>query len=150
MILELHLCGPKGAGQRQLIDRALELVQLDNQMLVQAMLKAGMPVPDRIEELGLAYQSPSLAQAQANRQAFFGYRQMLTNGWFSCGEAAAWEAAVLCEKHKVPATAFSNPITGRDDGIFHAVYRTPTGVVDPVERFFSFAAANPKGPVGRP
>lgn len=133
MILELHMCGPKGAGQRELIDRALAMMQLDNQFLIEAMLRAGRSVPDLVDDMGLRYRPPSKAESKTRRQRLFHYKDMLDNGWFSCCDAAPWEAAVLTVKYQVPAQAFSTPVS--NDGLFHAVYRTPDGVIDPTARF---------------
>ena len=57
MYLGLHLCGPKGDGSRILLDRALALLQFDNECVVQAMLRSGRAVPDCMEELGLEYEA---------------------------------------------------------------------------------------------
>lgn len=118
---------------RELLNRVLAVIQLDNQFLIQAMLGAGMQVPDIVDDLGLVYRPPTLTEANSGRQVICGYRRMLENGYFACAEAAAWEAAVLSEKYKITAEAFVNPITG--DGIFHALYRTSSGTIDPVARF---------------
>ncbi len=137
IILELHLCGPKGDGLREELDRALALVQLDNEFVIQAMLRAGRPVPDLIEDTGLPYRPPNRREAETNRQPLHGLRAMLENGWWSCGDAGPWEAAVLSVKYNTPTRAFSLPVS--DDGLSHAAYRTgPNGVVvDPVARYLA-------------
>lgn len=135
MILELHLCGPKGDGQRNEIDDALALLQRDNEYVIQAMIRAGRFVPDLIEDLGLEYRPPTRAEAETERQAFHCFRKMLENGWWSCGDAGPFEAAVLVIKHGIAAQAFSSDLT--DDGLFHSLYRTPMGVIDPVARFLA-------------
>lgn len=132
MDVTLHLCGPKGDGQRLLLDRALAMLQADNEYLLQAMLRSGMAVPDKVEDLGIPYRDDTLIDPHGDSQHYFGYRQMLEHGSFSCGDASAFEAAVLVVKYQMPATAFSE---ARGDGIFHAVYRSPAGIVDPVARF---------------
>ena len=134
MDVTLHLCGPKGDGQRLLLDRALAMLQADNEYLIQAMLRSGMAVPDKVEDLGIPYRDDTLLDPNGESQHYFGYRQMLEHGSFSCGDAAPFEAAVLVVKYNIPAVAFSD---ARGNGIFHAVYRTPAGVVDPIVRFHS-------------
>jgi hypothetical protein len=132
MDLHLHLCGPKGDGQRLLLDRALALVQADNEFLFQAMLRSGMAIPEKVEDLGIPYRDDTLIDPNGGSQHYFGYRQLLEHGSWSCGDAAALEAAALVVKYGLPATAFSDP---RGDGIFHALYRTSAGIVDPVARY---------------
>lgn len=131
MDVTLHLCGPKGDGQRLLLDRALAMLQADNEYLFQAMLRGGRPIPDKIEDLGLRYRDDTIIDPHSPRQHYYGFRQMLENGTFSCGDASAFEAAVLVIKYQMEATAFSQ---ARAPGIFHAVYRTQAGVVDPIAR----------------
>lgn len=144
MILELHLCGPRGDGQRQEIDRGLELLQLDNQFLIQAMLRAGRAVPERVEELGIPWRPPTRTEALTERQPMRGLRAMLEHGSFSCCDAAGWESAVLAEKYRVPARPFSLDVVppwmrqlqgAAADGLFHVVYQTAQGTVDPVRRY---------------
>jgi hypothetical protein len=135
MYLGLHLCGPKGDGSRILLDRALALLQFDNECVVQAMLRSGRPVPDCMEELGLEYEDHCILDPNSDRQDFYGFRAMLERGKFSCGDAAGFEAAVLQVKHRIPARAMSR--FGSDEGLWHAVYTTPAGVVNPVARFLS-------------
>ena len=134
MILELHLCGPKGDGQRQLLDRALALTQLDNQFVIEAMLRSGLDVPDLVDDMGLTYRPPSRREAHTERERVYGMRKMLDTGEFSCHDAAAYEAAVLTTKYGVPAQAFVQPLPR--EGFWHGMYRSQQhGVVDPVARF---------------
>ena len=133
MQLDLHLCGPKGDGSRILLDHALAMVQLDNEFVIQAMLRAGRPVPDLIDQLGIPYRDDTVLDPDSDYQAFYGLRAMLERGSWSCGDAAPFEAAVLKCKHRVPARAFAR--YGTEDGFWHAVYETPRGTVDPVARF---------------
>lgn len=135
MHLELHLCGPKGDGSRILLDRALAMVQLDNEFLIQAMLRAGRPVPDRIDDLGIPYRDDTLLDPNSDHQAFYGMRGMLERGSWSCGDGAPYEAAVLVVKHRIPTRAFAR--YGTEDGFWHAVYQTQLGIVDPVARYLS-------------
>lgn len=135
MILELHLCGPKGDGQRQELDGALRLLQLDNEFLIQAMLRDGRRVPDFVEDLGLRYRPPSPAEAATEHERFYGLRKMVHAGEFSCQDASGWEAAVLSVKYREPSRAFHEEV--RPDGLWHAVYETPRGIIDPVARFLA-------------
>lgn len=136
MILELHLCGPKGDGQRQLLDRAIALTQLDNQFVIEAMLRAGQDVPDLVDDMGIDYRPPTRREAATERERFYGMRKMLETGEFSCHDAAAYEAAVLTVKYGVPAQSFNQGMPGR--GLWHGVYRSQQhGIVDPVARFLA-------------
>jgi hypothetical protein len=136
MILEMHLCGPKGDGQRQLLDRALALVQLDNQFLIEAMLRGGRDVPDLVDDMGLQYRPPTRREAATERERFWGMRKMMEEGSFSCHDAAAYEAAVLSVKYSIPAQAFSEQLPG--PGLWHGVYRSQQhGHVDPVARYLA-------------
>lgn len=143
MVIELHLCGPIGDGQRQELDAALALLQMDNEFLIQAMLSAGLHVPDTVDEMGLVWVPPSKLEAQTDRQRFFHMRDMLERRRFSCGDAAGYEAAVQRAKYGVPARAFTVDVvpdwmrkTQGDaaEGLWHSVYSTPSGIVDPVGR----------------
>ena len=135
MFLGLHLCGPKGDGSRLLLDRALALLQFDNECVLQAMLRAGRPIPDCVEELGLRYEDHTRLDPNSDHQELYGLRAMLDRGAFSCGDAAGFEAGVLQVKHRIPARAFSQ--FGTDDGLWHAVYETPVGIVNPIARFLA-------------
>ncbi len=135
MDLRLHLCGPKGDGSRLLLDRALAMLQMDNEFVVQAMLRDGRGVPDCVEQLGIPYRDDVSLDPNSERQEFRGLRQMLEHGSWSCGEAAPFEASVLRVKFNVPARAFVR--FGTEDGFWHSVYETPQGVVDPVARYLA-------------
>jgi len=138
MLVELELCGPKGAGQLEIWQRCLEIVQRDNEMLLEAMLRAGRPVPDTVEELGLPYVPPTAFEARNDRQRVSGLGGMLDRGSFSCGDAAPFEAAVLVVKYGVPARAVPRMLPSPRDPaavLLHAQYETPNGTVDPVARW---------------
>ena len=135
MVLELHLCGPKGDALIEELNAALALVQRDNEFLIQAMLRSGRQVPEVVEDMGIVYRPPSRSESLTDRQAIRGLRSMLEQGYFSCGDAAPWEAAVLRIKYGVAAVAFSKPLTS--DGLTHGIYRTPSGVIDPVARYLA-------------
>lgn len=145
MFVGLHLCGPKGEGQRVLLDQALAMLQRDNEFVIQAMLRAGRPVPDCIEELGLRYVDDTVADPESGRQIFYSFRHMLERKKFSCGDAAGFEAAVLTQKFQVPARAHTKagrprwplPPGVTHHGLWHSVYETPAGEVDPVMRFLT-------------
>lgn len=140
MILELHLCGPKGDGHRQELDRALELLQLDNEFLIQAMLRDGRHVPDLVDDMNLRYRPPTPFEAKTDRERFLGLREMMRRREFSCQDAAGWEAAVLSQKYRMPATAYHEPVSAA--GFYHAVYWTPQGVIDPVARYLAKRGTN--------
>lgn len=149
MIVELELCGPKGAGQIELWSKLLETVQRDNEMLIEAMLRAGMQVPDTVEDLGIPYVPPTVFEARNDRQRLSGLGAMLDRRSFSCGDAAPLEAAVLVRKHGVPARAVPAMLPTKDPSgasvLLHSVYVTPYGTIDPIQRWL---AAN--GRAGEP
>jgi hypothetical protein len=137
MLVELELCGPKGDGQVILWQRVLEIVQRDNEMLFQAMLRANKPIPQYIDELGLPYMPPSREEARGERQRISGLRGILERQSWSCGDAAALEAAAMVVLHGVPAVVRAVLLTPRQSprALLHAVYDTPAGRVDPTARW---------------
>jgi hypothetical protein len=61
---------------------------------------------------------------------------MFDSGEFSCGDAAAYEAAVQEEKYQVPTEVICVPTTSDSD--YHGVYVTPNEVVDPTENWLRY------------
>jgi len=137
MLVELELCGPKGDGQIILWQRVLEIVQKDNEMLFQAMLRSNKSVPEYIDQLGLPYLPPTREEARGERQRISGLQGILERGSWSCGDAAALEAAALSVVHGVPAVVRAVLLTPRHSphALLHAVYETPEGRVDPTARW---------------
>lgn len=134
MLLTLHLCMPSGDGSRASYQDALELVQADNRRVIRAMLNNGDEIPDTVGEWGLAY-APEQRRANPQGQPLmdvYGLGACVERGYFSCGCAAAIEAAILEEKYGVAALATSVPQADND---FHAVVVSELGVHDPVLNF---------------
>jgi len=135
VIIELHLCGPKGAGMREEFSRAVALLQFDNEMLIEAMLKAGHAVPDTVDGLRVNYQPATAAEARTGRVQLRGMGSMVETGTWACGDASAYEAAVQRVKHgRLDAKAYAVDYPSQDGGLCHAVYQVDGRVIDPVSR----------------
>jgi hypothetical protein len=128
VIVEIHLCGPDGDVRRQQLARLLNELKQDNCYVINAMLNDGLEVADTVIDLDLDY-DPAQGEAKSNdRQPFYGLRKMVELGTFRCGDAAAYEAAVMETKYGIPSQVHVVP-QGRSD--FHGIYLTPDGPVDP-------------------
>jgi hypothetical protein len=132
MIVELHLCGPGGDVRRQQLARLLNELKQDNCCVINAMLNAGESVPDTVIELGLDYDPAQGVAKQSERQPFYGMRKMVELGTFRCGDASAYEAAVLETKYGIPTMVLVVP-QGKIE--FHGIFVTSTEVVDPTENW---------------
>jgi len=151
MIVTMHMCMPQGETMRQQFTRLYNEVKDDNRRVIAAMMAAGQHVPDTVGELGLSY-VPEHHRTDSNGEPMmdiYGLRAMIDRGSFSCGEAAAYEAAVMNEKYRVPARCLA-VAQGIED--LHAVYVTPEFTVDPTANFLAGraftrprAVANPTG-----
>lgn len=134
MLLTFHLCMPAGDGSRDTYQQGLEMTQDDNRRVLRAMMQRGDEIPDTIGEWDLVYQ-PEQRRTNANGEPLmdlYGIGPCVERGAFSCGDAAAYEAAVLEEKYGVPALPVSVPQADND---FHAVVVSELGVHDPVANF---------------
>ena len=143
MRITLHLCMPEGDGSREGYADALSMTKRDNQRVIAAMLREGIPVVDTVGELGLQY-VPAKHRFDASGRPLmdvYGLHDMVERGTFSCADAAAYEAAVLEEKYGVIAETLSVP---QGDNDFHAVYVTRNGIVDPTANFL---AGRPRPPI---
>ena len=136
MRLTLHLCMPEGDGSRESYAEGLSQIKRDNRRVIAAMLRAGIPVVDTVGELGLQYVPEQRRFGPDGRPLMdiYGIHDMVERGTFSCGDAAAYEAAVLEEKYGVVAETLSVP---QGDNDFHAVYVTSNGLVDPTANFLA-------------
>ena len=128
MRITLNLCGPPGEATRRELAQLLNVVKEDNRLVIKAMLSAGYAVPDDMWSMGLTYSPPSPEEAQTPEQEFYCMADMIENGWFSCGDAAAYEAAVQEEKFGRDTQVVVVPM-GRFE--YHAIYVGPDGPVDP-------------------
>lgn len=142
MIIELHLCAPPGEARRRILTAILNLCKDDNRLLVNAMMRSGFDVPDTVEELGLRYVPPSEDEAATSKQPFYCLLDMLERGTFSCGDAAAWEAAVQEEKYGRPTHCLC---VAQGDNEYHAIYVTADGPVDPTENWLHNVAGTSSG-----
>jgi len=132
MLVEMHLCGPDGDVRRQQLTRLLNELKRDNCYLINAMLNAGQHVPDTVIELGLDYDPAQGAEKESQRQPFYGMREMVKIGTFRCGDASAYEAAVLETKYGVPTMVLVVP---QGEFEYHGIYVTDQGAIDPTENW---------------
>lgn len=148
MLVELHLCGPEGDVRRQQLTRLLNELKRDNVYVINAMLNAGQHVADTVIELGLDYDPAQGREKASERQPFYGMRKMVELRTFRCGDASAYEAAVLESKYGVPTQVLVVP---QGSAEFHGIYVTPEGPVDPTENWLRYweARTHPQG-VSRP
>jgi len=130
MRITLHLYAPNGEAKRRLLNKLLRIVQDDNRLVINGLMNSGLPVADTMSDLGLTYKPPGAEEANTPDQGFFGVVDLVERGTFSCGDAAAWEAAVLEEKYGIPAEA---QIVAQGATDYHAIVITPNGVYDPTE-----------------
>lgn len=142
MIVELHLCGPVGDVRRQQLTRLLNELKRDNAYVINAMLNAGQHVADTVIELGLDYDpAGGTPEAETQRQRFFGMREMVESGTFRCGEASAYEAAVMETKYGIPTMVLCVPQGATE---YHGIYVTEDGAVDPTENWLRYWEAMEK------
>ena len=135
MKLILHMCMPEGDGSRESYNDGLRMMKRDNQRVIAAMLRAGEHVPDTVGELGLQYAPAQHRKDPATGKPLmeiYGLYDMIQRGVFSCGDAAAYESAVLEEKYGIPTEPAS---VAQGDNDFHGVFITKDGVIDPTENF---------------
>ncbi len=139
MRITMNLCGPPGEATRRELAKLLNVLKEDNRLVINAMLNAGHDVPDTVWELGLRYTPPTPDEANTPNQHFYCFADMIENEWFSCGDAAAYEAAVQEEKYGVPTEVLVVPQGSYE---YHAIYVGPAGPVDPTENWLQMHAAS--------
>ncbi|MCH9637718.1 MAG: hypothetical protein K0U16_07225 [Gammaproteobacteria bacterium] len=136
MRVAVHLCMPEGDAMRARFGELMELVKRDNRTVIAAMLANGDEVPDTVGEWGLLY-DPEQHRTDEHGEPvldIFGVRQMVRRGRFSCGCAAALEAAILEEKYGVPTLCVA---VSQGEIDLHGVFVTCDSVVDPVANYLS-------------
>lgn len=136
MRVTLHLCMPEGDAMRQRFSDLMEIQKRDNRGVIAAMMANGIEIPDTVGDLGLKY-VPEQHRVDDRGQPImdiYGIRDMVERNAFSCGCAAAYEAAVMEEKYGVPTLCLS-VAQGEDD--LHAIFVTSKSVIDPVANYFS-------------
>lgn len=150
MIITLHLCGPEGEALRQQLTNMLNALKRDNRYVINAMINSGMEVPDTVIDAGLEYVPSQHRQLDYGEpiQDFYGMKAMFDSGTFSCGDAAAYEAAVLEEKYGIPTEVLCVALSDED---YHSLLVTPYDVVDPTENWITFKNSHqlPKPPQSR-
>lgn len=146
MRVTLHLCGPPGEATRRELAKMLNLLKEDNRLVIAAMRKAGYDVPDTVWDMGLDYTPPTPEEANTPDQKFYCLADMVENGWFSCGDAAAYESAVQTEKYGIDTEVLVVPQGSFE---YHAIYVSPAGPVDPTKNWLEKSAAA-RGQVYRP
>lgn len=126
----MHMNTPTGELTRRFLTRLLNVCKDDNRLLINALLNNGVEIPDKIGELGLVYNPPSPDEANDDSQGFYGLAHILQRGEFSCGDAAAYEAAVREEKYGEPTEVMC---VAQGPYEYHAIYVWRGGAVDPTE-----------------
>jgi hypothetical protein len=136
MIVTLHMSMPEGDAMRQRFGDLMEAMKRDNRCVISAMLSNGLDVPDTVGEIGLEYipETHRLDERGQPILEIFGYRDMVSRGTFSCGDASAYEAAVLEEKYGVPTLCIA---VAQGDDDMHAIFVTSDNAVDPTANFLS-------------
>ncbi len=132
MIIEIHLCGPGGDVRRQQLARLLNELMQDNCYVINAMLNAGQHVADTVVELDLDYDPAQGDDKSSHHQPFYGLRKMVKLGTFRCGDASAYEAAVMKTKYGIPAQV---EVVPQGDNDYHGIYVTPFGPTDPTKNW---------------
>ena len=127
MIIKSHFCAPPGEARRRIITNVLNIHKDDNRTIIQALLAKKVEVIDNVWDLGLKYVPPL---GNEDEQPFYSIVDMLERGEFSCGDAAAYEAAVQEEKYHVPAHCMC---VAQGSNEYHAIYVTANGPTDPTE-----------------
>lgn len=131
MIVTLHMSCPAGEAARRFITRLLNELKNDNRLLIEALLNNGVDVPDTVGGLGVEY-NPRPEESHTPHQQFYSMADMMERGTFSCGDAAAYEAAVLEEKHGIAAHC---SCVAQGSNQYHAIFYAPWGPVDPTENW---------------
>jgi len=134
MKITLHMCMPEGDAMRNRFGELMEIVKRDNRAVIAAMLAEGLHVPDTVGELDLRYlpEQHRLDEYGQPIMNIYGYREMVQRRTFSCGDAAAFEAAVVEEKYGVRTLCVA--VSQGDDDL-HGVFVTETDAIDPTANF---------------
>jgi hypothetical protein len=134
MIVSCHMCMPEGDAMRARFGDLMEMLKRDNRAVIAAMLADGIDVPDTVGDLGLRY-VPAPHRKDEHAQPImelYGLHDMVTRGTFSCGDAVAFESAVLEEKYRTPTLCIA---VAQGDEDMHAVFVTVDDVIDPTANF---------------
>jgi hypothetical protein len=136
VIVTLNLHSPPGEATRRLITRALNVLKEDNRYVINAMVNGGMEIPWNMWDMGLVYDPPTADEANTPEQAFWGISDLMQRKKFSCGDAAACEAAIIEEVFDISTEIITVPQGAYE---YHALYLTPDGPVDPSEDWIARA-----------
>ena len=110
----------------------LETLKNNNRLIINGWMNSRQPVPNTVWDLGLTYVPPTEAEANTPYQRFYNVLDMLERKQFSCGDAAAYEAAVQEEKY---GKASEVSIVPQGPFQYHAIYISESGPVDPTENW---------------
>jgi len=139
VIIRQHFCAPPGEATRRIITQLLNVQKDDNRLLLSALMANKVDIPDTMWDLGLRYEPPAGAELNSPQQDFYSLIDLLDQGTFSCGDAAAYEAAVQEEKYGKPCFCMC---VAQGSNEYHAIYVSTTGPVDPTENWLKKYAEN--------
>jgi hypothetical protein len=138
MQIVLHLCGPAGEASRREIAHFLTGLKADNRWVIRALMEGGDAVPETMWDVhnvspgGCVYRPPDEHESMTPEQHFYCIADMIERGEFSCGDAAAYEAAVVEEVYGVPAEIL---VVAQGSSEYHALFVTEEGPIDPTENW---------------
>lgn len=99
---------------------ALRSLIANNEVYLRAMQTEGQSLVDVVGQLPVRYR----AWAPSERVVFRGYESMMLDRAWACGDAAAYEAAVLRVKYGVDAQPLIKRVSNE---LWHAMLRLPDG-----------------------
>lgn len=127
MILHLHLMPPQGEVTRREIQRAVELVRLDNIYWITSRLNAGFYVPCCPHAAGVEYREPTAQEKVTPDQNMWSAPFMFKQKWGSCSDINAYKSAALTAIYGIQ-TRILTPAQGATS--YHVNYLTPWGPED--------------------
>jgi hypothetical protein len=131
-VISLFLHTPPGDVTRRFVADMLETLKNNNRLIINGWMNSKQPVPNTVWDLGLMYKPPTDAEANTPYQRFYNVLDMQDRNQFSCGDAAAYEAAVQEEKYGKAAEVSVVP---QGPFQYHAIYISENGPVDPTENW---------------
>ena len=129
MRILISLSGIDGTNLGRVFGAAVNTLCADNEAYLTAVEEEGTSIPDTVRELGTQYRpwKPS------SDVQFRSIDEMLEHSAFACGDAAAYECAVLRVKYGIDAHCFVKRANGN---IWHALVMCPNGrVYGPPQNF---------------
>ena len=131
MILHLHLTPPIGEVTRRELQKALELLRMDNIYWITSRLNAGFWVPCCPKAAGVKYRETT-EETPTHEQSFWSGPFMFEQGWGSCGDINAYKAAAMTAIYGIP-TRVITPAQGVTS--YHVDYVTPWGAFDETQGY---------------